>query len=50
MTDPHYDMIVISKGAGGDTLAYQLAPTGKKNSAAGTGYFSTPRESKLGYR
>ena len=26
----HYDVIIIGTGAGGGTLAYQLAPTGKK--------------------
>lgn len=26
----HYDIIIIGTGAGGGTLAYQLAPTGKK--------------------
>jgi len=26
----HYDLIVIGTGAGGGTLAHQLAPTGKK--------------------
>lgn len=26
----HYDMIIIGSGAGGGTLAHQLAPTGKK--------------------
>jgi choline dehydrogenase-like flavoprotein len=30
ITDDHYDLIVIGTGAGGGTLAYQLAPTGKK--------------------
>src|SRR5258708_19773673 len=26
----HYDVIIIGAGAGGGTLAYKLAPTGKK--------------------
>ena len=30
MTDTHYDLIIIGTGAGGGTLAYRLAPTGKK--------------------
>jgi len=28
--DTHYDVIIIGSGAGGGTLAYTLAPTGKK--------------------
>jgi choline dehydrogenase-like flavoprotein len=30
MTDKHYDIIIIGSGAGGATLAYSLAPTGKR--------------------
>jgi choline dehydrogenase-like flavoprotein len=30
MTANHYDIIIIGTGAGGGTLAYRLAPTGKK--------------------
>ena len=26
----HYDVIIIGSGAGGGTLAYKLAPSGKK--------------------
>ena len=26
----HYDVIIIGSGAGGGTLAYRLAPSGKK--------------------
>ena len=29
-TDTHYDVIIIGSGAGGGTLAYALAPTGKR--------------------
>lgn len=29
-TDKHYDVIIIGSGAGGGTLAYRLAPTGKR--------------------
>lgn len=28
--DSHYDVIIIGTGAGGGTLAYRLAPIGKK--------------------
>ncbi len=28
--DKHYDIIIVGTGAGGGTLAYKLAPTGKK--------------------
>ncbi len=28
--DCHYDVIIIGTGAGGGTLAYKLAPTGKR--------------------
>jgi choline dehydrogenase-like flavoprotein len=30
MTNGHYDFIIIGTGAGGGTLAYKLAPSGKK--------------------
>jgi choline dehydrogenase-like flavoprotein len=30
MTSNHYDVIIIGSGAGGGTLAYKLAPTGKR--------------------
>jgi choline dehydrogenase-like flavoprotein len=30
MTETHYDVIIIGSGAGGGTLAYKLAPAGKK--------------------
>ena len=30
MTDNHYDLIIIGTGAGGGTLAYHLAPSGKR--------------------
>src|SRR5256884_721792 len=30
MADNHYDVIIIGTGAGGGTLAYRLAPSGKK--------------------
>jgi choline dehydrogenase-like flavoprotein len=30
MTDNHYDVIIIGTGAGGGTLAYRLAPSGKR--------------------
>ena len=28
--DTHYDVIIIGTGAGGGTLAYTLAPSGKR--------------------
>ena len=30
MSENHYDVIIIGSGAGGGTLAYRLAPTGKR--------------------
>ncbi len=30
MATDHYDLIIIGTGAGGGTLAYKLAPSGKK--------------------
>ncbi len=30
MTDNRYDIVIIGTGAGGGTLAYHLAPSGKR--------------------
>jgi choline dehydrogenase-like flavoprotein len=30
MSSNHYDVIIIGTGAGGGTLAYKLAPSGKR--------------------
>ena len=40
---PHYDVIIIGTGAGGGTLAYQLAPSGKRILLIERGDF-VPRE------
>jgi len=42
-TDRHYDVIIIGTGAGGGTLAYRLAPSGKKILLLERGGF-VPRE------
>jgi choline dehydrogenase-like flavoprotein len=42
-TTTHYDLIIIGTGAGGGTLAYHLAPTGKKILILERGSF-LPRE------
>jgi choline dehydrogenase-like flavoprotein len=42
-TTPHYDVIIIGTGAGGGTLAYHLAPSGKKILILERGTF-LPRE------
>ena len=39
----HYDVIIIGTGAGGGTVAYRLAPTGKKILVLERGDF-LPRE------
>jgi choline dehydrogenase-like flavoprotein len=43
MTYSHYDVIIIGTGAGGGTLAYHLAPSGKKILILERGSF-LPRE------
>jgi choline dehydrogenase-like flavoprotein len=43
MTNPHYDLIIIGTGAGGGTLAHQLAPTGNRILILERGEF-LPRE------
>jgi choline dehydrogenase-like flavoprotein len=43
MNNNHYDVIIVGTGAGGATLAYQLAPSGKKILVLERGNF-LPRE------
>ena len=43
ITNNHYDIIIIGTGAGGGTLAHELAPTGKKILILERGEF-LPRE------
>jgi choline dehydrogenase-like flavoprotein len=43
MSDGHYDIIIIGTGAGGGTIAHQLAPSGKKILILERGEF-LPRE------
>ncbi len=43
MSNEHYDIMIIGTGAGGGTLAYRLAPTGKKILVLERGTF-LPRE------
>ena len=43
MSTTHYDVIVIGSGAGGGTLAYRLAPSGKRIAILERGDF-VPRE------
>ena len=45
--DRHYDLIIIGTGAGGGTIAHELAPTGKKILILERGDF-LPRERKTG--
>ena len=42
-TDTHYDFIIIGTGAGGGTLAWKLAPSGKRILVLERGPF-LPRE------
>ncbi|MCI0354691.1 MAG: GMC family oxidoreductase [Acidobacteria bacterium] len=44
-TNSHYDVIIIGTGAGGGTLAYKLAPSGKKILVLERGDY-VPREKK----
>jgi len=45
--DQHYDVIIIGTGAGGGTLAYRLAPTGKKILVLEQGEFLEKESSEL---
>ena len=49
-TQRHYDVIIIGTGAGGGTLAYHLAPSGKRILHSGARRLRSPRESQLGSR
>lgn len=44
MADDHYDIIIIGTGAGGGTLAHQLAPSGKKILVLEQGTFLPPEK------
>ena len=44
-TNSHYDVIIIGTGAGGGTLAWKLAPSGKKILVLERGDY-VPREKK----
>ncbi len=46
----HYDVIVIGSGAGGGTLARQLAPSGKRHPAAGARRLAPARAGRTGWR
>ena len=46
MSDSRYDIIIIGTGAGGGTLAHELAPTGKKILLLERGGY-LPRENDL---
>jgi choline dehydrogenase-like flavoprotein len=46
MTTQHYDVIIIGSGAGGDTLAHKLAPSGKRMLLLERGGY-LPREAGL---
>src|SRR5439155_13946931 len=48
MADNHYDVIIIGTGAGGGTLAYRLAPSGKRILLLERGGY-VPRDKQLVY-
>ena len=48
MTDNRYDVIIIGTGAGGGTLAYHLAPSGKRILILERGDYVPSREGELG--
>ena len=48
MTDNRYDVIIIGTGAGGGTLAYHLAPSGKADPDSRARRLCSPREGELG--
>ena len=49
MSTMHYDVIIIGSGAGGGTLAYRLAPTGKRDPHSRARRLRSAREGQLGF-
>jgi len=47
VTGQHYDIIIIGTGAGGGTLAYRLAPTGKNPSAGARDFPAARKENGI---
>jgi choline dehydrogenase-like flavoprotein len=45
----HYDVVIIGTGAGGGTLAWKLAPSGKRILLLGAWAVPPPRARQLGH-